>query len=224
MTDTLLKEVDEALKWQRIQQFWQHSSRQIITVVSLAIITLIALLFYKQEQLKASQRQSGVLMKALPAQPDLPLNLDALEDAQLSGVYAQLAALLEASAAYESGALEDTAIALENAYSEPNGSEALRDYACFLKSTFAADEAPSCSASDTYRDLLLEFRVMRALRNEDLTKAYGLIAQEQPREPFRIRQLRAYLRSHVAELPGEPSESSQPLPANDVSSTETAAQ
>lgn len=199
--DSLLKEVDDALRWQRVEQLWARAGRQIILFASLAIISLIALLLYKQQQEAQAQAQSDALLKRLTAAQE---TLDATE---LTGAFAQIQQLALARQNWQQGESTASKDALSNAQQQPEGDELLKAYACLQQQLAYGSEDASCTqGSDAFTSLLLEPRVLDALTQQGADAAFALLPPAAPemtraKEPARLAMLRAYLRSRTSAPP-----------------------
>lgn len=220
MTDSLLKEVDNALKWHRLQRLWQRSGRQIILFVAVAVIALISLLLYKQQQLAQAQQQSDRLLRGLSQLYEAPADgAAALDTSALSGSFAQLGNLILAAQNWQKNQTDASLGHLQKAITAPNGTSLLQDYACLLTQFSQSQAASGCMSGQTFSSLLIEPRILQALASQDAQAAFALLPPAAPiaeanREPARIAMLRAYLRSRsdapatleeTAELPHDDS-------------------
>lgn len=204
MNDSLFKEVDNALNWYRIQQFWHRSAKQIILIVATVLIALIALQLYKQQRRSQSNEQSDILLRYVyTSQPNnetseaepLALNSD-----EFTGSLAQLAQFLIASQA--SAESLSALIAAQNA---PAGSPLLSEYACLLRHLSGDTTAEPCSndsSAGNFAPLLLETQVMELLAQNNANQALMLLdaahnaAPKPTNRPPRLAMLHAYVRSH----------------------------
>jgi hypothetical protein len=202
--DSLLKEVDNALRWQRVQQLWQQSSRQIIVIIGLAVITLSALLFYQQQQRDDAQMASDALLRlAFVETKDTDIT-------PTSGPLGELGLLLQARDALQAN---DTPQATElvsditDAAATPNS--VIKDYSCFLQNAQQVSDktiAPECNAG-MFAPMTTEFKLVTLLAEGDNQAAQLLLGEAGQNEPARITMLRAYVRSH-SEAPAPAQESS----------------
>ncbi len=206
--DSLLQEVDNALRWQRVQQLWQRNSRQIIVLLALTVLTLSALLYYQQEQRHKAQAESDILLRNLSNK-----QINTKDQIQLNGARKDIALLMQAQKEWEKEDVAGTATTLSMITGNHDlGFRLLQDYACFLKSALKViDDTLSDNCPDeTFKTMGLEFEVIDRLEENDYASALRLLgdAPALQNEPARITMLRAYVRSH-SEPPTPIQESSE---------------
>ena len=192
--DSLLQEVDNALRWQRVQQLWQRSSRQIMMILGLAVLTLSALLFYQQQQRDKAQAESDALLRLAFAETK---ETDATPT---SGALAELGLLLQARDALQANdTAQATALLSDITDAAATPKSAIKDYACYLQNALRVSEeslSPECSTG-MFAPLTLELDLVKLLA-EGNNQAALLQLGDAPsaQEPARISMLRAYVRSH----------------------------
>lgn len=217
MTDSLLKEVDNALRWQRVQEIWARSGKQILLGASLAVISLIALLLYKQQKETEMQAQSDLLLQHITSPQG------AKEAGELTGIFAQIEKLAAAKESRQNGQTDASEAALKEAQSQPGGDALLSSYACLVQQLAFASESAHCTDSSTaFSALLQEPRLLQTLKEQGADAAYAMLAPTEAEpamasnEPARITMLRAYLRSRSS-AEATPTTTGKPadeLPAN----------
>jgi len=212
MSDSLLKEVDNAVKRQRLEDLWQTSGRQIILFVALFAISVIALLLYKQHQRTQQEAQSDALLRGLAAYEatQQPMHTDTL-----TGTFKQIGSLLKAAQLWQAGNSEESQKMLSDAHTAQDGNALLNDYACLMQQLSSAKQSADCHADSVFKDLLLEPRIMHQLQADGINAAYDLLPPAPPEDAGRLAQaprigmLRAYLRSHSDTVDAQANETSE---------------
>lgn len=204
MTNSLLKEVDNALKWQRVQQVWHQSYKQILFFVAVFIIALIALLLYKQQQRTQQMKHADALLRFIAAEKTAGSDAIAPSTSD-AGTSFQLSQLLLAAESANQGKDSEAHGFLAAAQSAKGASPLLADYSCALRmlSGDSALQTAPCtptSASHDFSALTLEAQALQQLTAQQPNSAFALLNAEAAKGdagamPERLTMLRAYVRS-----------------------------
>lgn len=199
MSDDVLREVDNALKWHNVQKLWQRARGRIIAGVALIAMALAGYLLWLQQQQEAHKAQSDVLLKAAlwlqqGTQDGDNHAMVALESLKASGSHEQIRALMLSAIYKDRDRNDDAAALLDAAISQKQGSKLLVEFACLLHPHYLP-ELSACITDPEFKAMQAELEAVNLFKQGKI----ALGAQRLPLNAANIMQQRRLddVRSYV---------------------------
>jgi hypothetical protein len=213
--DTLLREVDEELRRERLEKLWDRYGIYVVAVAALLVLGVAGYQYTKSRNLAAAQaagaRYEEALRLSSQGKPEEAAKIfSALAESGPQG-YSTLARLQLAGAAVEAGRTAD-AVAIYDALARESGLDPLlKGYAQFQAAALRAGEADFTELQNRLNDLtadaspwrysareLLGLAALKAGRTEEARKMFEQLLADQRTPPSIMERARIAMASVVA--------------------------
>lgn len=212
--DTLLREVDEELRRERLEKLWDRYGIYVVLAAALFVLGVAGSQYMKTRNVAASQAagaryEEALRLSAEGKAEEAAKAFSALVESGPQG-YATLARLQLAGAAVEAGRTAD-AVAIYDALARDGGVDALLiGYAQYQAAALRAGEADFTEMQNRLNDLtadtspwrysareLLGLAALKAGRTEDARKAFEQLLADQRTPPSILERARIAMTSVV---------------------------